>query len=178
MRIGECQNCSNGGISPEAILAKAMPLFNLTIREPTLERNTSYNRPWGGLLRVGEGGVSTVQANKNKFCVDLDVQQFSPEEISVKVVDRFVIVEGKHEEKQDEHGWISRQFTRKYMIPEQCDIDEVTSKLSSDGVLTITAPRKQSLGPEGERVINIEHTGKPAVHESQNEAKEEEENTK
>lgn len=55
--------------------------------------------------------------NEEKFEVILDVQQFSPNEISVKVTDRFVIVEAKHEEKQDEHGYVSRQFTRRYMLP-------------------------------------------------------------
>jgi len=97
--------------------------------------------------------------------VILDVQQFSPDEITVKTVDNHVVVEAKHEEKQDEHGWISRQFVRKYMIPEQCDIDQVTSSLSSDGMLSITAPRKDKPKTQNERAIKIEHTGKPAIQE-------------
>ncbi|KYM86572.1 Protein lethal(2)essential for life [Atta colombica] len=125
-----------------------------------------YNRPWGELLRSREeGGISTVKADKDKFQVMLDVQQFKPEEINVKVVDKFVIVEAKHEEKQDEHGWISRQFVRKYMIPEQCDIDQVSSSLSSDGMLSITAPRKDKPKSQIERTIKIQHTGKPAIQE-------------
>lgn len=124
-----------------------------------------YYRPWGELLRsTHEGGTSTVKADKDQFQVILDVQQFKPNEIDVKVVDRCVVVEAKHEEKRDEHGWISRQFVRKYMIPEQCDISQVSSSLSSDGVLTITAPRKDKQ-LENERTIKIEHTGKPALQE-------------
>ena len=115
------------------------------------------------MLRSNEGGTSTVHADKDKFQVVLDVQQFDPSEIDVKLVDKFVVVTAKHEEKQDEHGWISRQFVRKYLIPEQCDIDQVASKLSSDGVLTITAPRKDQPKLENERVIKIEHTRKPAI---------------
>ncbi|XP_012535545.1 protein lethal(2)essential for life [Monomorium pharaonis] len=126
----------------------------------------SYYRPWGELLRTREeGGTSTVKADKDKFQVILDVQQFKPQEITVKVVDKCVIVEAKHEEKQDEHGWISRQFIRKYLIPEQCDIDQVTSSLSSDGVLSIIAPRKDQPKLQNERSIKIEHTGKPAIQE-------------
>ena len=117
------------------------------------------------MLRQGHGGVSTVKADKNQFQVSLDVQQFAPEEINVKVVDRTVIVEGKHEEKQDQHGWVSRQFVRRYLIPEQCDIDQVVSKLSSDGVLSITVPRKDQPKIEGERSVKIQHTGKPAIRE-------------
>lgn len=74
--------------------------------------------------------------------VILDVQQFSPDEITVKTVDNDVIVEAKHEEKQDEHGYISRHFVRRYVLPPSHDLVNVTSTLSSDGVLTITAPKK------------------------------------
>lgn len=74
--------------------------------------------------------------------VILDVQQFSPDEITVKTVDNHVIVEAKHEEKQDEHGYISRHFVRRYVLPPSHDLANVTSTLSSDGVLTITAPKK------------------------------------
>ncbi|XP_012270088.1 protein lethal(2)essential for life-like [Orussus abietinus] len=125
----------------------------------------TYHRPWAELLREGEGGASTVQADKDKFHVALDVQQFKPEEINVKVVDKCVIIEGKHEEKKDEHGWISRQFVRRYLVPEQCDIEQVSSKLSSDGILTITAPRKDLPKVENEKQIKIEHTGKPAIRQ-------------
>lgn len=129
--------------------------------------STHYARPWAELLRNAESATSTVKPDKDKFQVILDVQQFKPEEINVKVVDKFVTVEAKHEEKQDEHGWISRQFQRKYLIPEQCDLSQVSSTLSSDGVLTITAPKKPELAVENERSIKIEHTGKPAIRETE-----------
>jgi len=74
--------------------------------------------------------------------VILDVQQFSPNEITVKTVDNCVIVEAKHEEKKDEHGFISRQFVRRYVVPSSHDLLSITSSLSSDGVLTISAPKK------------------------------------
>lgn len=74
--------------------------------------------------------------------VILDVQQFSPEEITVKTVGNNVIVEAKHEERQDEHGFVSRQFIRRYVLPPSHDVINITSSLSSDGVLTITAPKK------------------------------------
>ncbi|RZB39144.1 HSP20 domain containing protein, partial [Asbolus verrucosus] len=54
---------------------------------------------------------STVSVDKDKFQINFDIQQFKPEEISVKVTgDNLVVIEGKHEEKQDEHGSISKQF--------------------------------------------------------------------
>ncbi|XP_031836308.1 protein lethal(2)essential for life [Nomia melanderi] len=162
------------GLYPEQLLnTNILDQYILPSRRRMTRSPLIYYRPWGELLRKEGGGTSTVKADKDKFQVVLDVQQFKPEEISVKVVDKAVVVEGKHEEKQDEHGWISRQFTRKYIIPEQCDINEVTSSLSSDGVLSITAPRKDQPKPQSERAITIEQTGKPALKEGQ-EKKEEE----
>ncbi|KAL0850751.1 hypothetical protein ABMA28_006693 [Loxostege sticticalis] len=94
-----------------------------------------------------------------KFQVNVDVQHFSPEEVDVKVVDGQVIVQGKHEEKLDEHGYISRQFVRRYALPEGCLPDTVESKLSSDGVLTVTAPKVLAMPSIGERIVPITHTG-------------------
>ncbi|XP_011298417.1 protein lethal(2)essential for life-like [Fopius arisanus] len=119
-----------------------------------------YQRPWAV---ARPQGVSTVKPHKDSFHVSLDVQQFAPEEISVKLLDGSVIVEGKHDDKKDEHGWVSRQFCRRYQIPEQCDIEQVQSTLSSDGVLSIIVPRKVENKVEGEKTIPIIHTGKPAI---------------
>lgn len=74
--------------------------------------------------------------------VNLDVQQFKPEELTVKVVNKQIVVEGKHEERSDEHGVISRQFIRKYRLPDNVDKDSISSTLSSDGVLQLTALKK------------------------------------
>ncbi|KAK7872971.1 hypothetical protein R5R35_004278 [Gryllus longicercus] len=97
------------------------------------------------------------------FHVNLDVQQFRPSEISVKVVDGFIVVEAKHEERPDEHGFISREFQRRYKLPEEVDLDAITSNLSSDGVLTIEAHKKTEEPPSKERVIHITCTNAPAV---------------
>jgi crystallin alpha B len=93
----------------------------------------------------------------------LDVQQFKPDEITVKTVNNFVIVEGKHEERQDEHGFISRQFQRRYKLPDDTDADTVVSQLSSDGVLTIFAPKKALPATAEERIVPISHTQTPAL---------------
>ncbi|CAG0897988.1 unnamed protein product, partial [Darwinula stevensoni] len=76
--------------------------------------------------------------------VNLDVQQFAPEEISVKTVENFVVIEAKHEEKRDEHGFISRHFQRRYLLPENVRPEDIQSSLSYDGVLTVTAPKMLS----------------------------------
>lgn len=64
---------------------------------------SGYVRPWKSSLKREASG-STINVDSDKFQVILDVQQFTPSEISVKTTEKFVIVEGKHEEKPDEHG--------------------------------------------------------------------------
>ncbi|CAF4920926.1 unnamed protein product [Pieris macdunnoughi] len=127
-----------------------------TLPSSSLLRN-SYFRPWRTSLARQESS-STINLTKEKFEVILDVQQFAPEDITVKACNNSVVVEGKHEEKQDEHGFVSRQFTRRYILPTGYDVADVVSSLSSDGVLTITAPKRAPLN-SGERIIPITKTG-------------------
>jgi len=103
---------------------------------------------------------------KDVFEVKLDVKQFSPEDLSVKMVDNFLVVEGKHEEKEDEFGFISRQFTRRYEIPEDVKAEEITCNLSSDGFLVFSAPRIVEQPKPTERKLNINLTGRPATIDS------------
>jgi HSP20 family molecular chaperone IbpA len=99
---------------------------------------------------VPHGGANTVQTlgticeGPGGFKVALDVHQFAPREINVKTVDDSVIIEGKHEERPDEHGYVSRHFLRRYVLTKDYDVEHVACSLSSDGVLTIVAPKVNS----------------------------------
>lgn len=124
---------------------------------PMLARE--YYRPWRHMGFAATDLGSHIVNNKEKFQVNLDVQHFAPEEISVRTAaDGYVIIEGKHEEKKDEHGFVSRQFSRRYILPENCDSATVESRLSSDGVLTVIAP-KVSPTTKNERSVPITPTG-------------------
>lgn len=116
-----------------------VPFNSMYHTVPSLTRR--YLRPWR-VVAAPQSGLSQIQNDKNNFKVNLDVQQFKPEEVNVKVVNGYVVVEGKHEERSDEHGYISRQFTRRYKLPENVDPNMITSTLSSDGVLSVGAPKK------------------------------------
>lgn len=100
------------------------------------------------------------------------MQQFKPDELTVKMVDDFVVVEGKHEERQDDHGFISRQFQRRYKLPSDVDPDTVLSQLSSDGVLSISAPKKALPQSANERIVPITQTQAPAVKQDKAKADE------
>jgi len=110
-----------------------------------------------------ESGVSELKKEKDKFQVMLDVQQFKAEELSVKIVDNSIVVEGKHEERPDEHGFITRHFIRRYVLPEEVKAESVICNISSDGVLQITAPRVVAQLPSNERSVPINQTGQPAI---------------
>jgi crystallin alpha B len=108
--------------------------------------------------------MSKIVNDKHHFKVNLDVHQFKPEEITVKTIENYVIIEGRHQEKEDEHGYIQRHFVRKYLLPEGVKPEAVTSTLSADGVLTIHAPKQPQIEAGGERIVPIAHVPYPAIH--------------
>lgn len=109
---------------------------------------------------LAKSDLASTQIGKDGFEVHLDVHQFAPNEIVVKTVDNTILVEATHEERQDEHGYISRQFKRRYVLPKEFNIEQVVSQLSSDGLLTIKAPAPPEAGDKSNvRVVQIQHTG-------------------
>lgn len=115
--------------------------------------------PYGGRMwrRCNPQGCGKKEQAAADFQVKLNVKSYKPEEISVKVKDQQVIVEGKHEEREDEHGFVSRQFSRRYQLPADIDLDTVATYLNSDGIMTIKATKPQPPAVEStERVIPIQ----------------------
>ena len=90
-----------------------------------------------GIRSMAPSFVSQEVVPSDKFQVMVDVSHFTPEEISVKTVDSTVVVTAKHEDRADDFGYISRQFSRKYLLPPDCDPLTVSSSLSPEGILTI-----------------------------------------
>lgn len=100
-----------------------------------------FYKPWMNLLNHNQYVASTTSIDDDGFKITMNVQQFNPEEITVKVVDGWVVVEARHE-KHDETNVATQQFVKRYLLPNRVDINQVTSLTSSDGILTITAPLK------------------------------------
>ncbi|XP_058460989.1 protein lethal(2)essential for life-like [Malaya genurostris] len=143
-------------------------------RVPNCSR-IGYMRPWrnSNLASRNDAG-SIVKVAEDRFQINLDVQQFTPDEIIVKATDKCITIEGKHEEKQDEHGFIERHFVRRYMLPADHDHNNIVSSLSSDGILTITAPKKALPPPAEEKAIPVVQTGKPLKNISEENSTEKE----
>jgi HSP20 family molecular chaperone IbpA len=111
--------------------------------------------------QLKQNGTSKIQCDKDKYQVMLDVQHFKPEEINVKTTDNCITVEGKHEERADEHGYVIRSFKRRYILPEDVKPESVHCNLSADGVLTLQAPRALAIEDSTERPVQVLQTGVP-----------------
>nr|AYP00111.1 small heat shock protein 21.2 [Laodelphax striatellus] len=111
--------------------------------------------------------IPNLEEDNNNFKVNLDVQQFKPEEISVKLSGDNIVIEGKHEERTDQQGFISRHFCHRYKLPDNVDVDKLQTELSSDGILSLVAPKIINEINNNERHIPIRHTNQPALKQKQ-----------
>merc|ERR1712145_41174 len=75
------------------------------------------------LLKVKEG---------DEYKLALNMQQYSPEDITIKLNGNELTIEAAG------HG---EQFKQKHIIPDNIDLDAMSSSFSSDGVLVIKAPK-------------------------------------
>ncbi|GMR44511.1 hypothetical protein PMAYCL1PPCAC_14706, partial [Pristionchus mayeri] len=76
-----------------------------------------------------------IENTAEKFTVSVDVSHFKPEEVKVNLNGNDLTIEGDHEEKSDEIGTIKR-----FILPEDTNLDSLRSSLSDEGHLTIEAP--------------------------------------
>ncbi|XP_041648827.1 heat shock protein beta-6 [Cheilinus undulatus] len=123
-----------GGIQWEKVLPPLIPRLNGTFGQ--------YN--WSPQLLIPETDNTSpaeVNCDDNGFTVQVDVKDFSPPDLMVKVIGDFVEVQGKHEEKKKNGpGMTTRQFNRRYRIPKGVDTMALESAVSPDGILIIAAP--------------------------------------
>ncbi|EDW70543.1 heat shock protein 23 [Drosophila virilis] len=119
--------------------------------------------------QVGSVAGPVSKVGKDGFQVCMDVAQFKPSELNVKVVDNSIVVEGKHEEREDDHGYITRHFVRRYALPQGYEADKVASTLSSDGVLTVSVPKPAAIEDKGnERTVQIQQVGPAHLNVKEN----------
>ncbi|NWS76876.1 HSPBB protein, partial [Crotophaga sulcirostris] len=93
------------------------------------------------------------------FSVCQDVKDFAPEQLSVKVVGRKVVLVGQKEtQNTDEKGSFSYKYEvlkREWDVPEEVDAEALTCSLSKEGQLRIEAP-KLALPAVPERNVPIQ----------------------
>ena len=87
-----------------------------TIKDPQADHTV--------LLKLKEG---------QEYKLVLNMQNYTPDNITVKLVDRTISVFA--------HDGATEDFMQKHIVPEGIDLDQLTSSFSEDGILVIRAPR-------------------------------------
>ncbi|NXW43742.1 HSPBB protein, partial [Nyctiprogne leucopyga] len=109
--------------------------------------------------RAPSTSAALAQGSGDGFSVCQDVKNFAPEQLSVKVVGRKVVLVGQKEtQNMDEKGSFSYKYEvlkREWDVPEDVDAEALTCSLSKEGQLRIEAP-KLALPAAGERNVPIQ----------------------
>jgi len=88
-----------------------------------------------------------VTDNDDKFEVSLDTHGFKPEDLQIRVKDNVINIEAQHEEKKSDtksQSFVSKRLARSYTLPQGCKMEDVKSNLSADGILMVSAPKKNT----------------------------------
>merc|ERR1712012_708737 len=87
-----------------------------------------------------------LQEDETKMEISLDTTGYKPDELKVQVREGELCVEGKHEERSEAgQVMVSRQFSKRYGLPQGAKRLEVMSNLSQDGVMVITVPKEKKI---------------------------------
>merc|ERR1719220_2372199 len=75
-------------------------------------------------------GLSRTFIDGDMYKIEIDVQNFKPEDLVIKTVGQTVQVEAKHEEKtSDGASFSSRNFSQSFTLPREVDPESVASSL-------------------------------------------------
>lgn len=72
-----------------------------------------------------------------RFQILLDVVQFLPEDIIIQTFEGWLLIKAQHGTRMDEHGFISRSFTRQYKLPDGIETKDLSATLCHDGILVV-----------------------------------------
>ncbi|XP_078466251.1 heat shock protein beta-11-like [Lampetra planeri] len=117
--------------------------------------------------------IEAARQQGDGFVASLDVQDFSPQDLAVKVSGDKLVVAGRREVKSGEGSSYShscQEFHRETQLPRDVDPQSVSCCLTEDGKLKVKGQRR-ALPAATERVVAIElpatstpGTATPAIH--------------
>lgn len=145
-----------------------------------------YLWPWNQLIKAAaamdaEDHLEEPQilSDEKKFEINMNVKRFKPDELRVKVKNRYILVEGNHKEANDDKrfNFMANHFVQRFVLPLGSKQEEVTAVLKENGVLSISAPKHEVPPPPPEREVPIEvrlpeKTESPVKEETTTEKKE------
>lgn len=141
-----------------------------------------YLWPWNQIFKAAasldmDNFDEPQQTSDDKmYTVKLYAKTFKPEELRVKVKERNIIVEGKHNASNDHQHYMTNHFVQRFVLPAGSKPEEVTAVFTDKNVLILSIPRHE-VPPPVERIVPIEvklsesSSEKPAVTENKDENK-------
>lgn len=125
-------------------------------------KTNGWVRPWLDTYWDLDCVEREVRINKDVFEVKLDVHHFRSYEITVRVIGNSIVVRGKHDKRPKVNGYVERQFERRYDLSSDFRVRDVTSTLSTDGILTVKAyPTLPAITPSV-RYVPVTQTFRPS----------------
>merc|ERR1712117_657152 len=101
-----------------------------------------------------------VSYDADKFQVEFNVQDYTPEELSIKTEGDVLIVLAEHETwSKTRASFVSKQFEQRFSLPSGVKPEKISSSLSKDGFLPVTAPRDQQPAISAFKKKPVEHQG-------------------
>merc|ERR1712001_268893 len=122
---------------------------------PQLLKDSDFHLP-----EMRDSLMLGLQEEKDKMEVTLDTSGYKPDELKVEIKEGELCVEGKHEERsQTGEVMVSRQFSRRFGMPQNVRKEGIVSNLSQDGVMVITMPKEQRIEEveRGDTPIQVDH---------------------
>ncbi len=103
-------------------------------------------------LAVNAGNKETahnlqVSCSNDKYMVQLELPGFRPEDFSLKTKDNTIVLEAVHSGSSEGES-TERKYVKEFKVPDGVQQDQLQSTYSSEGILTIQAPRVLNV-PEG-----------------------------
>lgn len=113
-----------------------------TSKEPRAKRRRTHNDE---LKRTESGDLQ----------LSLDVSEYRPEDLKIKLVDDNLVVEAVTE-NSGKNSYRKSHMKRWFKLPEDCKLEEIKSKLTEDNQLLINLPSNKPALEQNARQIPIE----------------------
>ena len=131
---------STGSLSPAP--ASSVGSSSQSSRESTgyTKASPAFKAATSGGGRIGS---PVVVSDAGNFRLEVDIEDFKPDELTVKTQDMRVVVCAKREEKVGNRS-SSRELSREYTIPESVDPLTIKAFFTDGGKLIIEAPYREA----------------------------------
>jgi len=82
------------------------------------------------------------------YRINVSMNGFKPEEITISLKENTLTVEGKMDRKMDDGSKFQQESTREMTLPDDVDVSSLKSFLGADGILSIEADYKSGRKPK------------------------------